>query len=134
MTLKMEKNILQAVVALFCLVPLMAGGAGALLGVQFMGGGTIDLNSHFRYLSGLLLGIGLGFLSAIPHIELQSERFRLLTFIVVVGGIGRLLGFFFISMPGTSMIFALCMELIVTPLLCFWQHSFARRCTISVSG
>ena len=43
-----------------CLVPLLAGGAGALTGFGFLDqpmGPAAD--SHARYLSGLLLGIGL---------------------------------------------------------------------------
>lgn len=122
-----KKILLQAVVALACLVPLSAGFSGVLRGAEFLGGGTVDLDSHFRYLSGLLFAIGLGFLSVIPRIERHTARMRLLTMIVIIGGIGRLLGIFLTRTPDQAMLFALGMELVVTPSLCLWQHRLARR-------
>ena len=55
-------------------------------------GGSPELDSQFRYLSGLLLAIGLGYLASVPRIEEHSRRILLLTGIVVTGGIGRLIG------------------------------------------
>lgn len=142
--------MLQAAIALGCIVPISAGLEGALQGVGFLGGAvsnmdnqihyfsslllgsgelksvTADMDSHFRYLSGLLLGIGLGFLSSIAHIERHTARVRLLTLIVVLGGAGRLIGFFISGIPGRPMQFALAMELVVTPLLCLWQGRVAQ--------
>ncbi|MBA2653177.1 MAG: DUF4345 domain-containing protein [Tatlockia sp.] len=125
--MKSEKKFLQSVVMLACVVPIYGGLLGVLNGVQFQGIGGVDLDNHFRYLSGVLLGIGLAFLSSIPNIELHSKRFQLLTFVVVSGGLGRLLGFYLKGLPSSSMLFALMMELVITPLLCFWQLSLTRR-------
>ncbi|MBA2711318.1 MAG: DUF4345 domain-containing protein [Tatlockia sp.] len=129
-SLKTEKIILQSLIVLACMVPLYGGLIGVLQGVCFLGADGIDLDNHFRYLSGLLIGIGFAFLSTIPHIELHSKRFSLLTFIVVSGGLGRLVGFYLKGLPSSSMGLALGMELVVTPLLCVWQHSFARRVSL----
>jgi len=126
-----EKRLLQIAVATACMVPLTAGFSGVLRGAGLVGGGNIDMDSHFRYLSGLLLGLGLGFFSAIPGIERQGARVRLLTLIVVIGGTGRLLGLFLAGMPGPSMLGALVMELVVTPSLCLWQYHLARRFKLS---
>jgi len=94
-----------------------------ILGTSLLGDtGNVSLDSHFRYLSGLLLGIGIGFLTTIPNIERKSARFQLLTLIVVIGGIGRLAGVFLEGVPDNSMIAALGMELVVTPVLCLWQY------------
>jgi hypothetical protein len=82
---------------------------------------------HFRYLSGLLLGIGVAFMWTIPHIELQGHRFRLLTAIVVTGAVGRLVGAVFTGTMVLPMFLALVMELAVTPALCLWQHHVALR-------
>lgn len=125
----MEKRALQFAVAIGSLVPIGAGAAGMLVGPRLVGPagvGAGELDSHFRYLSGLLLAIGLGYLSTIPRIETHGGRFRLLTGIVVVGGIGRLLSLLAIGPPTATMIGALAMELLVTPGLAVWQHRVAR--------
>jgi hypothetical protein len=122
-----EKKLLQATIALASVVPLTAGLSGIIKGAAFLGSGNSDIDSHLRYLSGLLLAIGLGFISVIPNIELQGTRVRLLTFIVVIGGLARLLGFLLAGLPGPSMQAALGMELLVTPLICAWQYRIAKR-------
>ena len=124
----LEKRALQLAVGVACLVPILAGGAGMLQGPGTLYQGMIglDLDSHFRYLSGLLLGIGLGFVSTIPRIETHSQRFTLLAGIVVVGGLGRLLALIATGAPSTAMKLALVMELVVTPALALWQRRVAR--------
>jgi len=122
-----EKRLLQAAIVLACAVPISAGLGGIINGASFLGGEGAALDSHMRYLSGLLLAIGVCFLCIVPNIERQRARMRLLTFIVVIGGIARLLGLLLAGNPGTAMLLALAMELAVTPLLCFWQASLARR-------
>jgi hypothetical protein len=88
---------------------------------------TVSLDSHFRYLSGLLLGIGLAFWGLIPGIADRGHAFRLLTFLVVVGGLGRLIALVVVGVPSAPMLAALGMELVVTPLLCLWQGRVAAR-------
>ena len=123
-----EKRALQAAIIFFSLVPLLAGTFGALSGLRFSGGlATLDADSHFRYMSGLLLGIGIAYCTCVPCIERKTQRFQFLTLIVFIGGLSRLLGVFMIGLPGKPMIFGLCMELFVTPLLCLWQGRIARR-------
>ena len=77
--------------------------------------GSVDLDSHFRYLSGLLLAIGIGYASTVLHIETQEYRFRLLTACVVLGGVGRLISLLLVGAPSQSMLGALIMELLVAP-------------------
>ncbi len=122
----MERRLLQAAVLLAGIVPVSAGSAGVILGAGLAGGGGTDLDSHVRYLSGLLLGIGLVFWSLVPRIERHAVLFRVLTLIVFVGGLGRLLGVFVVGQPSAPMTAALGMELVVTPLLCWWQGRLAR--------
>lgn len=122
-----EKTLLQIAIALGACVPVAAGLAGIVLGpamVDAAAGATGD--SHFRYLSGLLLGIGLLFWSAIPRIERRTGLIRTLTLIVVAGGAARLLSLIVAGVPSAGMIFGLVMELAVTPLLCFWQGRVAK--------
>lgn len=124
-----SKHALQVAVAIASVVPIVAGAAGILLGPTMLGDGapdTPDLDGHFRYLSGLLLGIGLAYASAVPGIERRRERFLLLGGIVVIGGFGRLLSILSMREPSPAMIGALAMELLVTPGLTLWQLRVAR--------
>jgi len=119
-------GLLRLAVAGGGLVPVAAGLGGMVLGPAMLGAGApLALDSHFRYLSGLLLAIGLGFWSTIPRIAQHSARFRLLTLVVVCGGLGRLYGMLTHGMPGLPMRAALAMELVITPLLCLWQARIA---------
>lgn len=127
----MERRLLQIAVATACLVPLAAGGTGIIRGAQMIGGVTppvpTDLDSHFRYLSGLLLGIGLAFAVCIPRIERAGALFAALSAIVVVGGAGRLFSLASDGVPGPGHLFGLAMELGAVPLLLLWQRSLAVR-------
>ncbi len=123
-----ERRRLQIAVCLACVVPISAGLAGMLTGVRFITpGASLDLDSHTRYLSGLLFGLGLIFLSCVPRIEETGDRFRLATVPVVIGGLARLLGVVLMGWPTLPMSLALIMELIVTPGLAFWQSRVAAR-------
>jgi hypothetical protein len=124
-----ERRLLQCVIALACLVPIAAGGAGILHGPAMIRGAiaaSADLDSHFRYLSGLLLGIGIGFACCVPAIERRTFPFRTLGAIVLVGGLGRLVSLIEIGPPGRDHLFGLVMELGTTPLLLLWQARIAR--------
>lgn len=129
MTATVEKRILQAVVAVACLVPLSAGSSGVLRGAAWLNHAavTTDLDSHFRYVSGIFLGLGLAFVSCVPGIEGKGARLRMLAGFVVLGGLARLLSLVEVGMPNAGMMFGLAMELGVTPLIALWQWSFARR-------
>lgn len=119
-----ERRALQSAVAIASLVPILAGGAGMLLGPRILEARTLimgDLDSHFRYLSGLLLAIGIGYATTVLHIEARGERFRVLTGCVFVGGIGRLFSLVLFGLPSRSMLGALIMELLVAPGLALWQ-------------
>lgn len=123
-----QKFFLQLSVTLASIIPIGAGWAGILYGSAMLGdAGNINMDSHFRYLSGLLFAIGLAFLTTVPKIETHKERFRILTLIVVTGGVARLFAVSSNGWPGIWMQFALAMELIVCPLLCLWQHKFANK-------
>ncbi|KTS30967.1 membrane protein [Methylobacterium indicum] len=129
MTFEAERRALQRVVAVAGLVPVLGGLYGVLFGQAGLGGGTVDIStdSHLRYLSGLLLGIGLLFWSTLPAIESRTSLFRFLTMVVALGGLARLLGLWLTGVPSLTMLAALGMELVVTPLLCLWQIRVANR-------
>src|ERR1700722_17571679 len=125
----MERRFLQIAVAVACLVPVSAGAGGILLGPAMVDAGAVPLgeDSRYSYLSGLLLGIGIAFATTIPHIERRTARFRLLTGIVMVGGLGRLVSLLLRGAPDKPMLAALVMERGVTPCLALWQTRIARQ-------
>jgi hypothetical protein len=124
-----EVRLLRIAVAVACMVPIIAGGMGVLLGPRVFGieVATGAADSHYRYLSGLLFGIGILFLTTVPRIETSTARFRLLAIIVIVGGLGRLLGVMLNHDVDASSLFALGMELGVTPTFLLWQARVAAR-------
>lgn len=116
MTPTLERRLLQLTIAVAGLVPVGAGGWGAL--------GYWHDDSHSRYLSGLLLGIGLTFWWAIPTIERRGAIVRGLAVIVVIGGLARLAA---AIQHGAPLSLPLAMELAVTPLIALWRERVEGR-------
>src|SRR5665213_4095646 len=122
----MERRALQIAIALAACVPVAGGLKGVWLGARGFGawpGGPAD--SHFRYLSGLLLAIGIAYCACIPNVERRGASIRALTAIVVVGGLSRLAGWMLLAGDPGSMRWALVMELGVAPAICLWQTRVA---------
>jgi hypothetical protein len=114
----LEKRALQAAVTVAALLPVSAGAWDALHGLADASAWAVN---HERYLSGLLMAIGLAFWSTVPDMEAKTGRIRVLTFVVVVGGLCRLLGVLMGDPLSPQVIGALVMELGVTPSLSLWQ-------------
>ncbi len=129
MTPRRERTLLQGVVALACIVPLTTGTLGIVRGAAWLQPlPTTDMDSHFRYLSGIFVVMGLGFVSCIPRIDRKGARLRMLGAMVVAGGFARLVSLAEAGMPSTGHLAGLCIELIVVPLLLGWQTRVAHRC------
>jgi len=124
-------RLLQFTVVVLSLVPIGAGLAGSIYGMGvFEPASSLghDADSTWRYLSGLLLAIGLGFWTTVPRIEAQGARFRLLTLLVFTGGLARLTGLFLVGLPSAAMLGGLVMELLVAPALALWRERLERHC------
>ena len=120
MILLTRKRLLQITVALLGLVPLSAGLAGVTLGPEFLRvpiAPTVDLDSHFRYLSGIFLGVGLIFYATIPAIERKTTLFRVAAALVALGGLARLVSLLSVGAPSVGHLVGLGLELVVVPLL-----------------
>ena len=124
-----ERRLLQAAVALGCLSPLIFGLRGIVEGPAMVGTAHAlpDLASHYRFLSGLFLGVGLVLLSCVPAIERRTARFRWTCAAVVIGGLARAFGIVTGGAPSAGHWLALAAELGVVPLLLLWQARVARR-------
>ena len=130
-----ELRALQLAVFIASFVPVGAGAAGIWLGPDFAQGvSSPDLASHFRYLSGLLMGIGLAFLLAIPKLGRENALFTALAVIVFLGGLARLFSVLDAGWPSMPHRFGLFMELAVTPALALWQRRVALRCRSDKTG
>ena len=128
----LERLLLQGAVAIASLVPLTMGGLSILRGADLLKGMDppfpVDLDSHYRYLSGLLLGIGLVFLASIPRIVRRRTVFLTLGAVILVGGLARLWSLVDAGVPSAGHRFGLVMELVAVPLIVLWQGRVARRC------
>ncbi|SOB80076.1 protein of unknown function [Sphingomonas guangdongensis] len=132
-----EKRLLQAVMAVVLLLPASAVIPSIIGGPRFLGHPPVvsaDLDSHFRYLSGLFLALLVLFAGTIPAIERQAARVRLLGAMVVVGGLCRLLSLVLVGVPSIGHQLGLAVELGAVPLLMLWQARLARRYARSISA
>lgn len=128
--LRTERRLMQGAIAATCTISLSASLTSILRGAEWLAGDIpvpADLDSHFRYLSGLLLGIAIGFLSCMRRIERKGPRLRLLAAIVFGGGLARALSLIEIGLPSYGHLGGLAIELIVVPAIVAWHWSFARR-------
>lgn len=121
-----EKRALQAAILIFGLVPVLGGLFGAVTGYPGEDGGGFPAQ-HYRYLSGLLLGIGLAFYACIPAIERRGPIIATLAAIVFLGGLARFGGHLLGGDIDGPSAFALVMELAVTPAIALWQRRVAAR-------
>ena len=120
----MERKLLQIAFALAGLVLIVFGLAGVFFGANFVDlSGNVEIDSYFRFLKGVLLGIGLIYWSSIPDIARHGERVSLVTFILVLGAVPRLIAVIGHGVPTIGILISLAGELIVAPLLWLWhQH------------
>lgn len=126
-----EKCLLQAALVVGGALSLVFAATSVIEGVHILLPGyrrdTIDLDSHFRYLSGIFLGVLIVFYSCVPDVERKGPRLRLVGGLVICGGLARLVGLMTLGLPGVGHRYGLVMELIVTPLILLWQARVARR-------
>ena len=129
---KMERLFLQVATAFGSVVLLGLGLSGVFLGVQFLHGtGNAVIDNYFRFLSAIVAGIGVLYLTTIPHIEKRSKRFAMLSFLIFVGGLAHLYAFAMRPVPSNGTIFGLFMELIFVPLLWLLQRHVAKRAALN---
>ena len=113
---RMDGMTLRALIWLACLVPLGGGLAGVF-------GLLPEASSHARYLSGLLLGIGVGLAWAAFDLRQRAWLFDAFVPLIMLGGAARLFG----APSAWPDMLALAMELGVTPLLWWAVRRLARE-------
>ncbi len=121
-----SKPALQLVVATLAIVPVMTGIAGIWTGPSFLHlerPWPADVDSHFRFLSGIFLALGFAWYSCIPDIDRKTGRFRLLAALTFSGGLARLLSLLLAGPPSTGHLAGLFVELVAVPLIVWWQSA-----------
>ncbi len=110
--------MLPFAIRLAALVPILAGGGGALFGPAFLGEAAGPATaSHLRYLSGVLLGLGLVAWWCAAALARRRAVFEALCAMVTLGGLARAAALLADGAPPWPHLAALGMELGVVPAL-----------------
>jgi len=124
----MERRLLQIAIFLGGLVPILIGLAGVSLGVRFISlDDNPEMDGAVRFLSGVLLAVGVQYWISIPHIERHETQFSVLTFIIVFGALTRLTALFFGGVPNLGTVFISLVALVYVPMLWMWQRRLAHN-------
>ena len=118
------RRALQIAMAILSIAPLGFG-----LGNMFAGAGglmpnwpiTPDLDSQFRYQSGVYICITALLWWMIPRIEQVGWPFRAMALGLFVGGIGRLINIQEFGVPSAPMYYGMMLELSM-PIFVAWQY------------
>jgi hypothetical protein len=121
MPVSLERRLLQIAVVMVGTLAVLGGFQGLIAGL----GDNSYADSHYRYLSGILLGLGAAFWATIPGIQDKGELFRVLTVMTAVGGLGRL-GAALARGGDQGVWAAIAVELVVVPVLCLWRERIER--------
>ena len=125
-----EVLFLQIVIAVLSLVPVATGIAGIVLGPRLLGATApwpADLDSHFRFLSGVFLIVGLAWWSCVPRLAEKGPRLRLLALMTFAGGLARLTSLGLAGAPSVGHMAGLGMELVIVPLIVLWHRRIETR-------
>ena len=130
----MEKRLLQIVVGLGAVIAVLAGARGVVHGPAIAGASSIELGaeSQYRFLSGMLAGLGAAYTALIPTIERESQRLFMLTLIVGVAGFVRAAEMLGSGPEGLTSYFSLIVSLVAAPAVYLWQLRIARRALMDV--
>ena len=130
MTVRTEKRLWQVVLALVLILPFTAAIAGVVKGPVFLGRPPViptDLDSHFRYVSGIFLAMLCFYVSCIPAMERKTRRLRLIGALTVAGGLARLWSLASVGVPSIGHQVGLVIELGIAPAMILWQARIAAR-------
>ncbi|MGK5632216.1 DUF4345 domain-containing protein [Streptomyces sp. URMC 123] len=115
--------------AVLSLIPIGTGLMDAFAGVNALPSEQVanaDLESNYRFLATIWLGVGVLILWIIPRVETALLPFRAVCAVTVAGGLVRLLSMAVAGVPHTMFVWAFVLELVAPPLLALWQTRVAR--------
>jgi hypothetical protein len=130
-------NKLKVVVRVLCLVPLLTGlvdlalGAGALRAVSvdlpLAALESATLNSQLRFFGAIWFGFGILLWVVAGDLVQHATWFRLMCWILILSGVGRLASMMQFGLPAPPFIGATFLELAGIPLLLIWHAQLLRK-------
>jgi hypothetical protein len=125
----MNRRGLQVVLGILATVAVASGLAGMLAGPSALpGAGPVDatVDSGFRFANAFWFAAGVLAWWAVPRVESVTTVLRLTLGVVILGGVARLLAGLASGWPHPVYLGALAVELVVVPLVLWWQTAVAR--------
>jgi hypothetical protein len=122
------KRGLQLTLAILSMIPISVGIMGIVLGTsRWLPADIItpEFDSHYRYIAGYYVSLGMLGLWMIPRVEKHRSLFQIICASVFIGGIGRVVSIVQVGLPGSMALFFTAFELCF-PLLLFWQAKLSR--------
>jgi hypothetical protein len=123
------KQGLQFTIGILSMIPILIGLLGITQGTtRWLSASNItpDFDSHYRYITGYYLSLGMLGFWMIPKIEQHTELLRIICASVFMGGVGRAFSIVRVGMPNLLALMFTGLELCF-PLLLLWQAKIPRR-------
>ncbi|ABW26892.1 DUF4345 domain-containing protein [Acaryochloris marina] len=123
------KRGLQIILGILSLIPFMVAilgltsGLGRWLPAEAI---TPEFDSHYRYITGFYISLGVIAWWIIPNIEKHKTALRIVAGAIFAGGVGRVISFWQVGAPGPLTLVFTGIELCF-PLLLIWQAKLPRR-------
>jgi hypothetical protein len=124
-----QRLALQIVIGLIAIVPIFVGVNGIVRGPDMLVKAynyPIQVDSHFRFLSGLPVAMGIFLLRSLPIIDRDGSDSRRVSLLVFIGGLGRLWGLITVGLEASAIV-ATLFELFVPPFVCLWQNQIQQK-------
>lgn len=123
------KRGLQIILGILSLIPFivailgLTSGLGRWLPAEAI---TPEFDSHYRYITGFYISLGVMAWWIIPNIEKHKTVLRVLAGAIFTGGVGRMISLWQVGTPSPLTLVFTGIELCF-PLLLIWQAKLSRR-------
>jgi hypothetical protein len=120
-------RVLQFLTVALGLVGIGVGLAGFWFGIHnpfyevHDVGAPAMLDTAIRYYSGVWLGVGAVALWLVPRIAKEATAFRIVWFVVFLGGIGRVISLATVGYAGPMFLFFTFVEVLGSPAIIWWH-------------
>jgi hypothetical protein len=127
-----SRRNLQRTIVGFAVVAIVTGTLTVFFGTAVIprgGSATASVESELRFYGAWYLGAGLFLASLARRIEHRAFELRMVSLLLVLGGVGRILAIADAGWPHPLFIVLLALELLLPPVLVVWQWRVSRLAT-----